>query len=97
MKAGLEHSVRARVWVSGYVQGVAYRAFTQDAARRRGLKGGVRNLKDGRVEVEVEGARSEVEAFLGSLRAGPPRAQVVDLLVQWEPPTGWYADFSIWY
>lgn len=89
--------VRARVLVSGRVQGVAYRAFTQQMASRAGLQGGVRNLPDGRVEVEIEGERPKVEAFLEVLRKGPPMARVDDLLVQWEAPTGQYSDFRIWY
>jgi len=97
MSGGPAAVVRARVWVRGRVQGVAYRAFTQDAARRRRLTGGVRNLDDGRVEVEVEGTRSDVDTFLGILRTGPPRAEVVDLEVQWESPTRQHADFVIWY
>ena len=97
MTSGPASFARARVWVSGRVQGVAYRAFTQGAARRRGLTGGVRNLDDGRVEVEVEGPRPDVDAFLGILRAGPPRAEVVDLDVRWESPTRERADFVIWY
>jgi hypothetical protein len=44
--------VRAHIWVSGGVQGVGYRAFTQRVAVEKGLCGGVRNLEDGRVEVE---------------------------------------------
>lgn len=97
MSSGPASFARARVWVSGRVQGVAYRAFTQDAARCRSLTGGVRNLDDGRVEVEVEGTRPDVDAFLGILRTGPPRAEVVDLEVQWESPTMQHADFVIWY
>ncbi|MER3422527.1 MAG: acylphosphatase [Nitrospiraceae bacterium] len=90
-------SIRARVIVSGRVQGVAYRAFAHKAALREGLCGGVRNLKDGRVEVEVEGNKQAVEEFIKSLKAGPPLARVDDLQVQWEPATGQYSDFRIWY
>ena len=89
--------VRARIWVSGLVQGVAYRAFAQRTASQNGLHGGVRNLDDGRVAVEVEGARQAVESLIASLRIGPPMAQVQDVQVQWETPTGQYADFRIWY
>ncbi|OGW66826.1 MAG: hypothetical protein A3H49_01190 [Nitrospirae bacterium RIFCSPLOWO2_02_FULL_62_14] len=95
MAAG--NSVRARIWVSGFVQGVAYRAFTQRAASRNGLRGGVRNLDDGRVAVEVEGERQTIESLIAALRSGPPMARVQDVQVQWEPATGQYADFRIWY
>jgi len=94
MAAG--NSVRARIWVSGLVQGVAYRAFTQRAASRNGLRGGVRNLDDGRVEVEVEGERQTIESLIALLRSGPSMARVQDVQVQWEPPTNRYDDFQIW-
>jgi acylphosphatase len=89
-------TVRALIWVSGLVQGVAYRAFTQRTASQQGLHGGVRNLDDGRVAVDVEGERQAVECLIASLRIGPPMAQVQDVRVQWEPPTGRYHDFRIW-
>ena len=54
--------VRARIRVVGIVQGVAFRQSRVDEARRLGLAGHVRNLADGSVEAEAEGARAEVEA-----------------------------------
>jgi acylphosphatase len=89
--------VRACVWVSGLVQGVGYRAFVRRAALQKGLRGGVRNLDDGRVAVEVEGERQAVEGLIALLKSGPPGARVQDVRVQWEPPTGRYDDFRIWY
>jgi acylphosphatase len=88
---------RARAWVSGRVQGVCFRAFAQNAAVRAGLCGGVRNLPDGRVEVDVEGPAPLIESYLDTLRAGPPAARVEQLEVRWEAPTGQYRDFRIWY
>ena len=94
---GFEPAVRARIVVGGLVQGVAYRAFTQRAASQQGLRGGVRNLDDGRVAVEVEGPRAGVERLIEMLRTGPPMAQVQDVQVQWESPTNQDQDFRIWY
>jgi acylphosphatase len=91
------HIVRARILVGGRVQGVAYRAFARREATTRGLTGGVRNLEDGQVEVDVEGPRSDVETYIMALRKGPPLAQVTDTQVQWEPTVARYADFVIWY
>jgi len=79
------------------VQGVAYRAFARQAAGRMGLSGWVRNLEDGRVEVDVEGERRAVDAFVELLKAGPPMARVDGLQVEWETPTGRPADFRISY
>lgn len=80
--------VSAEVVVSGRVQGVCYRAFTQEAAFELGLCGWVRNLPDGRVQAEVEGRRGQVEKLLERLRAGPPRALVTDLEVTWKAAAG---------
>jgi len=91
------HIVRARIWVSGRVQGVGYRAFACDVACHHGLSGGVRNLEDGRVEVDVEGERQRVEVFIERLRIGPRLSRVDDLELCWESPTGQQSGFQIWY
>ncbi len=52
-----------RIMVSGFVQGVGYRAFIQMMARRLGIKGRVRNLDDGNVEVIVTGRPESIEKF----------------------------------
>ncbi len=89
--------VRARILVSGRVQGVAYRAFAHQEAVRRNLTGGVRNLDDGRVELEVEGEQESIAALLEMLKEGPPLARVDDLQVTWSAATGRYQDFRIWH
>jgi|SRR5579884_388733 acylphosphatase len=89
--------VRARILVSGRVQGVAYRAFTRQEAVRRNLFGGVRNLDDGRVEVEVEGEKESIAALIEVLKKGPPLARVDDLQVTWGAASGRYKDFRIWH
>ena len=75
--------VRAHALMTGRVQGVAYRAFTQENARRLKLQGWVRNLPDGRVETEVQGTRAEVDTFLASLHQGPPLARVDHMQLDW--------------
>jgi acylphosphatase len=62
--------------VCGEVQGVGYRFFTLQAARRARLCGFARNLTDGRVQVEAEGGEKELSAFLDELRRGPAAASV---------------------
>lgn len=68
--------VARRFVVSGRVQGVGYRFHARDAAAREGLGGFVRNLADGRVEVEAEGDRDAMLRFERALRQGPPPARV---------------------
>ena len=65
--------------VSGKVQGVGFRAFTQALARRLGLKGWVRNLHDGRVEILVSGDEQTLSEFAKQLTKGPPYAKVEKL------------------
>lgn len=91
----MSDEVRARFVVSGRVQGVAFRQFTVDEAQALGVRGWVRNLADGRVEGEAEGARAAVEALLRAVRRGPPAAQVSDLEVAWDERAGGLGPFAI--
>jgi len=87
---------RARLLVSGRVQGVGYRASTRWAAKRiGGLTGWVRNLDDGRVEAVVEGPREKIEELIAWARQGPAAARVSDVDVTWEPATGEFPSFGI--
>jgi acylphosphatase len=87
--------VRAHVYVSGLVQGVCFRAYTQELARELGVTGWVRNLPDGRVEAIFEGGREKVEEMINFCRRGPPGADVSDVEVSWEKYRGEFTDFSI--
>jgi|UniRef100_A0A7C3SHZ0 acylphosphatase len=88
---------RARVLISGRVQGVFYRAHTRDQARARGLKGWVRNLPDGRVAALFEGKRAAIEDMINWCRLGPPYAAVDEVQVEWQPYQGEFEDFRIVY
>ena len=72
--------------VSGRVQGVGYRFHARDAAAREGLGGFVRNLSDGRVEVEAEGDREAMQRFERALWQGPPSGCVDAVTVADVPP-----------
>jgi acylphosphatase len=65
--------------VVGTVQGVGFRWFVRERARRLGLAGWVRNCRDGSVEVAASGASSSLALLQEVLRAGPPGAEVRDL------------------
>lgn len=79
---------RLHLLVSGLVQGVFFRQTTVDEARRLGLAGWVRNLPDGRVEVEAEGARDALQRLLAFCRRGPPAARVDDVEADWKAFVG---------
>lgn len=79
---------RLTVLVSGQVQGVGFRAFTQRSALDLGLSGYAENLSDGRVEVVAEGEKSELEYLLVKLKNGPAHAVVESIDIGWSDPTG---------
>ena len=76
--------VRAHVMISGRVQGVFFRAYTQRAAQERGIKGWVMNTRDGRVEAVFEGEKVKVEDMIRWCHQGSPMSQVSNVSVGWE-------------
>lgn len=83
-----------RYFVNGRVQGVNYRYFVNRAAQIIGVKGYVKNLDDGRVEVFAEGEETMLDQLEKKLRIGPALAHVSDLEVFEEKPQG-FPDFRI--
>jgi acylphosphatase len=84
----------ARVIVSGIVQGVGFRYWTERVARELGVCGWVRNLADGRVEAFVEGERDVIDAFIERCKVGPRAARVTNVEASRAKPTG-ATSFSI--
>ncbi len=74
-------SISRRFVIDGVVQGVGYRAYVRRAATSLALRGYVRNLPDGTVEVLVEGPPTAVSALESALRRGPPFATVAGITV----------------
>lgn len=67
---------RVQAIIHGRVQGVFFRAYTQEEGERRGLRGWVRNRSDGTVETVMEGEEAMVERMLIWLAKGSPRSLV---------------------
>lgn len=67
---------RVKVLISGRVQGVYFRLFTQNKAKHFAIKGYVRNLPDGRVEIVAEAKHPVIEQFLKWCHKGPITARV---------------------
>ncbi|MFQ5801086.1 MAG: acylphosphatase [Candidatus Hydrothermarchaeales archaeon] len=88
---------RAHVFVSGRVQGVFYRAFAREKATSHGVRGGVRNLPDGRVEAILEGERKDIEEVIEELKVGPPYARVDEVEVEFEEYRNEFRDFQVRY
>lgn len=72
----------SRVLISGHVQGVAFRYWTEQEAAARGLVGWVRNLYDGRVEAVFQGPEDAVEAMIAACYQGPRLARVEAVAVE---------------
>ncbi|MBI2188117.1 MAG: acylphosphatase [Acidobacteria bacterium] len=87
--------VARRFLISGRVQAVGFRFFTEEVARREGVTGWVRNLPDGRVEAYVEGEADAVTRVERALRQGPPSARVDSVETETEAPSGALLDFRI--
>ncbi len=88
--------VAARQWfVSGRVQGVGFRFFAEEQARRENLHGHVRNLANGCVEVVAEGDDEALVRFERAIRRGPAGARVDACDVTELQPTGRATGFSI--
>ena len=81
--------------MAGRVQGVGFRYFARDAARREGIAGTVQNLDDGRVEVVACGEAEAMTRFEMALRQGPAGARVEDVQVEPGPPGTSTPDFRI--
>jgi acylphosphatase len=86
---------RLEAIVTGRVQGVNFRYYTQREAERLGLRGLVRNHADGSVEVQAEGERAALEKLLQWLHHGPPAARVDNVSAQWQAATGGFARFEV--
>ncbi len=77
-------------YISGLVQGVCFRSFTQSEAKKLGMTGWVRNLPDGGVEVVACGRQEDIKTLEEWLRHGPSRAKVSDFTSEkkeWEDHT----------
>jgi len=86
--------IARHVSVTGRVQGVFFRAWTQQQAQALGVTGWVRNCPDGRVDAHIEGEDSAVQTLIERLRRGPPSAEVEDVHL-WDVELGDFDDFEV--
>ena len=85
------------VIITGKVQGVGFRNFTQLNAKQLGINGYAKNLPNGTVEVVAEGDKAQLDALVVLLKKGPRFARVDSLNVDERPFTGEYKAFGIRY
>ncbi len=86
---------RLEMNVRGRVQGVGYRAWTRRKAQQMGLKGYVKNLRDGSVEVVAEGKESKLKEFERECRRGSLTAKVKSADADYKDATGEFKRFNI--
>ena len=86
---------RARLRITGLVQGVYYRASAREQAQRLGLTGWVRNTDDGAVLLEAQGAPDRLDALVAWCWQGPPAARVDEVEVSWLEPHEHDAGFVV--
>lgn len=75
---------QAHLIISGRVQGVFYRASCEEVARQYGLKGWVKNVPTGQVEVLAQGEKEKIEKLIGWCKKGPPSARVNNIKIEWQ-------------
>ena len=89
---------RLSATVHGRVQGVYFRYFVRNEARKLGLTGYVRNLATGdAVEIKAEGQKRQLDKLLEQLKTGPPGARVKEVQVDWSDRSGQFDSFGIRY
>jgi len=93
MEPETEKRLSARI--TGRVQGVGFRNFTQRRARRLGLTGWVRNEPDGSVRLEAEGAREALDDLVEAVHQGPRMATVDGVEVEWAEATDEFEVFRV--
>ena len=93
----IKENVRARLIVSGKVQGVWFRVETQKAAVNFGVTGWVRNKSDGTVEAMAEGEKKDVTSLINWCHIGPPISKVKNVHVAWQEYRGGFENFDVKY
>ncbi len=84
-----------RFVVQGTVQGIFFRQFVKENACSLKLRGFVRNLEDGTVEVVAEGEGESLDRLLGFLKKGPEHAQIRGVKVEERKWSGDFDEFKI--
>jgi len=88
---------RSHLFISGRVQGVFFRRWSQINAEKFKVNGFVRNLSDKRVEMVLEGEKERVEKMINCAKRGPIFAKVEKIDINWEEYKGEFKGFEIRY
>ncbi len=91
----MEVNSSVKLIVSGKVQGVSFRWFTVQAARKLHLNGYAKNLDNGTVEVMAVGPKEQLQSLVNAVKKGPPFSRVDDVEIDWSEPTKVFNHFDI--
>lgn len=86
---------RVRILIEGKLQGANFRYHTQQEAQKLGLAGFVRNLSDGRIEIDAQGDDESVDKMLAWCQEGPQSAQLKSILFRYDEPSEHATDFVV--
>jgi acylphosphatase len=89
--------LRWHIIVHGHVQGVGFRAFTQQQANRHNINGSVKNNVNGTVEIDAEGEQTDMDSFITKIKKGSPFAKVSDVRIDEFDELKDYKSFTISY
>lgn len=85
----------SKIIISGTVQGIFFRNFTRENANKLNLKGYIRNLEDGNIEIFVEGEKDNISSLIDLLKKGPPYSQIRDVKIEFRKWSGDFKEFKI--
>ena len=95
MKKTISSWTRAHIFYSGRVQGVGFRFTAERLALDLRLRGWVKNLPDGRVEVVCEGSKEKIDKYLVVIHESPLGIYIKKRTVEWLAPTREFKDFTV--
>lgn len=84
-----------RILIDGRLQGSNFRYHTQQQAKDLGLSGFVRTLSDGRIEIDIQGNKSQVENMLEWCQEEPHGSQIKTILYRYDEPIERGSDFVV--
>lgn len=86
---------RIHLFYSGYVQGVGFRFSVKRIALSLGLKGWVKNLRNGNVEIVAQGEKNSLEDFVNQIRKSSLKRYIKNVEINWEEASGEFNNFEI--
>ncbi len=85
----------AKIIVSGTVQGIFFRNFTKENSDKLNLKGHIRNLEGGDMEIFVEGEKDNINSLVKLIKKGPPYSQIRNVKIEEKKWSGDLKEFKV--